>query len=119
MNASASKDHSSNSQILQAILSHREALSKQQSFNSPRSLQSKLQLTTEKIQKSIDGSSITKGRRKMVMLDEADPSKQSLNFGLINNNGSILNANSSVGAPIWNGCSVGGRSSGNTTPLRG
>ena len=55
--------------------SHHSVLSKQQSFNSPRSLHGTLQLTNEKLKSSIEGSSIHKGRRKMIMLDEAGVSK--------------------------------------------
>ena len=80
-NITASNRDSSSSQIIQAIISQREALSKAASFNSPKSLHEKLQLTSEKIHSSIEKSSINKGRRKMVMLDEAEVSKQSLNFG--------------------------------------
>ena len=39
-------------------------------------------MTSEKIGSSIEKSSLKHGRRKMVMLDEADPSKQSLNYGV-------------------------------------
>jgi len=67
---------------VQALLSHRDVLSKKHSFNSPNSLHEKLQLTSEKIHSSIEKSSINKGRRKMIMLDEAAVSKQSLNFNV-------------------------------------
>ena len=62
-------------------MSHSKVLSKQQSFNSPTSLHEQLQLTNQKIKNSLEGSSLQKGRRKMVMLDEAGVSKQSLNYG--------------------------------------
>ena len=49
VNITASNKDSSSSQIVHAILSQREVLSKQASFNSPNSLHKKLQLTGEKI----------------------------------------------------------------------
>jgi len=49
-------------------------------------------LTNEKIKNSLDGSSLHKGRRKMVMLDEAGVSKQSLNFGPQNIGTALLNS---------------------------
>ena len=55
----------------------------------------------------------------MVMLDEAGLSKQSLNFGAVNNTGSALNANSSIAAPALHNSSMGDNSSLGTTPLRG
>lgn len=85
------QNDSSSSQLVQAILSQKEVLSKAQSFNSPKSLKSKLQLTNEKIQSSIEKSSLKHGRRKMVMLDEAGPSKQSLNYGGGPNTAGALN----------------------------
>jgi len=50
-----SKLNSNSSQRLQA---HREPLPKQQSFNSPKSLKDKLQLTSDKITSSLEKSSI-------------------------------------------------------------
>ena len=57
------------------VPTHRSIVSKQQSFNSPRSLVDQIQLTNEKIKNSLEHSSVYKGRRKMIMLDEAGISK--------------------------------------------
>jgi hypothetical protein len=115
--ASMSKANSSSSQLVQAILSHREkTLSKQQSFNSPRSLHEKLQMTSEKICSSLEKSSINQGRRKMVMLDEAGVSKQSLNFGPPNNTSSAMVKSQLSGALCYQTGSIN-NSSKSVTPI--
>ena len=74
--------NSTGSKALKGILSN-DARSKQHSFNSPRSLSKKIQLTNEKIKSSIDSGSVQKGR-KLFMLDEAGLAKQSLKYGSSN-----------------------------------
>ena len=84
------------------IATHRSLISnKQQSFNSPRSLVDQIQLTSEKIQNSIDCSSVYKGKRKMIMLDEAGISKQSLNFGSVVKHNATDGLNASLGPSLY------------------
>ena len=79
-------------------------------------------MTGEKVQRSIDGTSISKGRRKMIMLDEAAVSKKSLNFGPATAGSALVNASIGAGTdiPFINAGSivVGGNSSESITPLR-
>ena len=73
---------SNHSKAIQALVSQRDhEISKQHSFNSPTSLN--INMTNERIRNSIDDSTVKKGR-KLVMLDEAEVSKQSLIFGKSN-----------------------------------
>ena len=91
------------------VATHRSFVSKQQSFNSPRSLVDQIQLqTNEKIKNSIEQSSVYKGRRKMIMLDEAGISKQSLNFGSVQSSAGRCKLSASLNEqerrpPRWQG----------------
>ena len=96
---------SNHSKAVLALVSQRE-LSKQKSFNSPTSLS--INMTNERIRNSIDDSTVRK--RKIVMLDEAAVSKQSLQFGKSNH----TNQSSLIG----NLLSGTGSSSINRSPSR-
>ena len=69
--------------------------SKQKSFNSPTSLN--YNIDRERCRNSIDNSTIKKGR-KLVMLDEAGVSKQSLQFGKSNQSSLLGNILSGTGS---------------------